>query len=65
MTPKGGPRAGAGRKPKHGARKLERTVRMLPETWDRLRGLAIADACSDSEIIERIVRRTLKLAKLQ
>jgi hypothetical protein len=64
-TPKGGPRKGAGRKPKHGTRKTERTVRMLPETWDRLRTLAGSEGRSDSETIERIVRRTLKLPQLQ
>jgi hypothetical protein len=64
-TPKGGPRAGAGRKPKHGARKIERTVRMLPETWDCVRGFAIADNCSDSETIERLLRRAMRLPKLQ
>jgi hypothetical protein len=64
-TPKGGPRTGAGRKPKHGTSKPGRTVRMLPETWDRLRGLSVADACSDSETIERLLRRALKLSKLQ
>jgi hypothetical protein len=64
-TPKGGPRAGAGRKPRHGARKIERTVRMLPETWTIVARSAKANKCSQSEVIETLLRMCLELAKLQ
>jgi hypothetical protein len=64
-TPKGGSRKGAGRKPKHGARKLERTVRMLPETWAVIAKIARDSRCSQSEIIELLLRCELQLPKLQ
>jgi hypothetical protein len=64
-TPKGGPRKGAGRKPKHGTLKPGRTVRMLPETWAAVAKVAKASRCSQSEIIELLLRCELKLPKLQ
>ncbi len=53
MTPRGGARKGAGRKPlRDGERREPHTFRLLPETAIRLERLADANDISQAEVID-------------
>jgi hypothetical protein len=52
----GGKRAGAGRKPAHGAPKEQRSVALSPRAWAFVALLALQLECSENEVIERIIR---------
>lgn len=56
MTPRGGPRKNAGRKPlRDGERRVVVTMRLLPQTKWRLEKLAEFHDVSQSQVIDMLV----------
>lgn len=57
MTPRGGPRKNAGRKPlRKGEARVMVSLRLLPETALRLRRLAEQNEVSQSEYIDTLLK---------